>query len=287
MRTSSLRSLAVACLAGGLLLTTAGCNKRDADSASPTEDVASAEDSGSGDEETAMSSDLLNAAAPQDEAVSESPAIAGPAELARLVGTCATRTYVADTRTLTIDFGPTNCLCPDGRYRRGKIIIVFAGADLHRHSGATVTRNNYFVNDNQHTATRIFADLGSGSFSVDVPSASIILANGGGTHSWTAHRVFTRTAGFGTPQISDDEYRIAGTASGTNRKGVSYTATITTPLIKRFTVGCFRHFASGIVTINNSNNKTLVLNYDPTGTSACDNIASVTVNGRTKTIILR
>ena len=285
MRTTSLRSLALACLASGLLLAT-GCAKRDSDQATP-DDVTSAEDHGGGDEETAMSSDLLSAAAPTDETVTGSPAVAGADELARLVGRCATRTYVADTRTLTIDFGPANCLCPDGRYRRGKIVIVFTGNDLRRHSGATVTRVDYFVNDNQHTATRVFTDLGSGSFSVSVPQASIIFANNGGTHSWTAQRTFTRTAGYGTPQISDDEYSITGSASGINRRNVQYTATIGQPLIKRFTVGCFRHFASGTVTISNSNGKTLLLNYDPTGTSACDNIASVTVNGRTRTITLR
>ena len=285
MRTTSLRSLAFACLASGLLLAT-GCGKRDSDQATP-DDVTSAEDHGGGDEETALSTDLVSAAAPQDELVNQSPSVAGSAEMARLIGTCAQRTYVSDTRTLTIDFGPTNCLCPDGRYRRGKIVVVFTGSDLRRHSGAIVTRVDYFVNDNQHTATRIFTDLGNGSFSVSVPQASIILANNGGTHSWTAQRTFTRTAGFGTPQISDDEYSITGSASGTNRRNVRYTATIGQPLIKRFTVGCFRHFASGTVYISNSNGKTLLLNYDPTGTNVCDNIASVTINGRTRTITLR
>ncbi|WP_310397641.1 hypothetical protein [Hymenobacter sp.] len=285
MRTTTFRSLALACLASGLLLTT-GC-ERDADRITP-DDVVSAEDQGSGDEELAMNSDLLNAAAPVDETLTGSPAVAGAAELERLVGRCATRTYNADLRTLVIDFGPTNCLCPDGRFRRGKIIIVFTGNDLRRHSGATVTREGYFVNDNQHTATRIFTDLGNGSFSVSVPSASIIRANNGGTHSWTAQRVFTRTAGFGTPQISDDEYSITGSASGTNRKGTEYTATIGQPLIKRFTAGCFRHFASGTVSISNEKGNTLLLNYDPASTDKCDNIASVTINGnRTRTITLR
>ena len=284
MRTIALRSLAFACLASGLLLTS-GC-QRESDKMAP-DDVVSAEDHGGGDEETAMSTDLLSAAAPIDETVTGSPAVAGTDELVRLLGRCVTRTYNADTRTLVLDFGPTNCTCSDGRYRRGKIVIVFTGNDLRRHSGATVTRQDYFVNDNQHTATRIFANLGNGSFSVSEPSASIIRANNGGTNSWTAQRLFTRTAGFGTPQISDDEYSITGSARGTNRRGVDYTATIEQPLIKRFTAGCFRHFVSGTVVLSNFNGKTMLLNYDPAGTNTCDNIASVTVNGRTRTITLR
>ena len=66
--------------------------------------------------------------------------MSGSAEMARLISTCAQRTYVSDTRTLTIDFGSTNCLCPDGRYRRGKIVVVFTGSDLRRHFGAIATR---------------------------------------------------------------------------------------------------------------------------------------------------
>ena len=282
MRTLSLRSLAFACLASGLLLITS-C-KRDSDAA-PDEDITSAEDRSEDNSETAISADLMTAARPQDATVNNSPSVAGAAELSRIYGTCARRTYDAQTNTATIDFGPTNCLCPDGRYRRGKIIIAFT-TDIHtRRAGAVVTREAYFVNDNQHTATRTFTDLGGGSFTVAVTNASIIRANNGGTHSWTANWTFTQTAGYGTTITSDDVYSVTGGASGTNRKNVAYTTTIQTPLIKRG--DCYKYFVAGTVSITNANNKTLLLNYDPSGTQSCDNIASVTVNGRTRTIILR
>jgi hypothetical protein len=286
MRTLSLRSLTFAILASGLLLGT-GC-QRDRDDITP-EDTVSAQDSGTADDENALSSDLLAVAAPQDETVTNSPAIGGALELSRVIGNCAQRSYNADSRTLTLDFGPTNCLCPDGRYRRGQIVVVFTGPDRRRHSGALVTRNNYFVNDHQHTGTRTFTAAparGLGSFDLDV-NASIILANNGGTHSWTAHREFTRTAGYGTPALADDEYSIIGFASGVNRRGVSYTATIGQVLIKRLQPGCFRNFVSGTVNIVTSRGKSLLLNYDPAGTQACDNVASVTCNGRTRTVTLR
>jgi hypothetical protein len=41
------------------------------------------------------------------------------------------------------------------------------------------------------------------------------------------------------------------------------------------------------IEITSAKASTLLLNYDPSGTAACDNIASVTVNGRTRTIYLR
>gem|GEM_PF-6082442 len=43
----------------------------------------------------------------------------------------------------------------------------------------------------------------------------------------------------------------------------------------------------GRFSISNANSRTLLLDYDPTNTQACDNTASVTVNGTTKTITLR
>ena len=284
MRTISLRSLTFACLASGLLLATS-C-KRESDTAAPAdEDITTAEDRSEDNSETAISADIMTAAKPQDATVDNSPAVAGTLELRRIYGTCATRTYVAATKTLTIDFGPTNCLCPDGRYRRGKIIVVFTSDTPTRRAGAIVTRDNYFVNNNQHTATRIFTDLGLGSFSVSVPSASIIRDNNGGTHSWTASWTFTQTAGYGTAIVSDDVFSVTGSANGTNRKGMSYSTIIQAPLTKRG--DCYKYYVAGTVSITNSNNKVMLLNYDPTGTQACDNTASVTVNGRTKTITLR
>jgi hypothetical protein len=283
MRTTSLRSLAFACLASGLLFTTS-CSKRETD-VTPTDDITTAEDRSEDNVETAISTEAMKTAAPADPNVQNSPNITTDAEFRARFGSCATRTYDFATRTLTIDFGTTNCLCPDGRYRRGKIKVLFTSDVMTRRAGAVVTRENYFVNDNQHTATRTFTDLGGGSFTVDVTNANIIRANNGGTHSWTANWTFTSTAGYGTPQVSDDVYSVTGTASGTNRKGVSYITTVQTPLVKR--ADCFKYYVSGVMSISNSNGKAMLLNYDPSGTGACDNTASVTVNGRTRIITLR
>ncbi|TGE13488.1 hypothetical protein [Hymenobacter elongatus] len=286
MTTATLRSLGFAALAGGLLCFTTACNK-DQDAA--PENLESAEDSGNAEDENAAIGDIIEVAAPGNEKVSNS-AVREPADLLRVFGTCATRSYNQETRTLTIDFGLTNCVCPNGKTRRGKIVVVFGGP--YRLNGvvqagatAAVTLVDYFVNDRQHTGTRLFTSLGSGSFTLDVQKASIITAEG--THSWTSQRTYTRTAGFGTPTIQDDKFQVTGQATGTNRKGVGYTAQIQQPLIKNFTLGCARHFTAGTVNITNSKGKSLLLNYDPTGTEACDNIASITVGNVTRTIRLR
>ncbi|SHJ36446.1 hypothetical protein SAMN02745146_2926 [Hymenobacter daecheongensis DSM 21074] len=281
---ATLRSLSFAALAStALLFATTSCNK---DNTAPADNLESAEDNGSAEEENAAISDIINASAPADASVAGSAPAADAADYEKVLSRCAIRTYDATTRTLTIDFGTTNCVCANGKTRRGKIIVRFSPGP-YRQPGAitTVTLDNYFVNDNQHTGTRVFTNTGSGSFTLDVQNASIITP--AGTHSWNSQRQYVCTAGFGTPTILDNTYQVTGQATGTNRKNVSYTATIQQPLLKSFAVGCARHFVSGTVSITNSKEKTLLLNYDPTGSAACDNIATITVNGRTKTIRLK
>ena len=279
MRTASLRSFTLACLASAALLST-GCNRNN--DATPTDDITTAEDRTDDNSETAMSSEAAQMAGPTDPQTQGSPNIIGDADFRARFGSCATRSYDYSTRTLTIDFGTTNCLCADGRYRRGKIMVRFTTDVNRRTAGAVVTRVDYFVNDNQHTATRTFTDIGNGSFTVDVTNASIIRANNGGTHSWTANWIFTRTAGFGTPQVSDDVYNVTGSATGTNHKNVGYTAVIQNPLVKR--ADCPKYFVQGTIAVTNTNSKAMSLDY---GTGTCDNVATVTVNGHTRTITLR
>jgi hypothetical protein len=279
MRTFSLRSLTLAFLASGLLLTT-GCNRK-SDDAAPDEDITTAEDRSEDNIETAISTDAFQVSTPQDVDVNATSA-AGftttDAQFRARFGPCVTRTYTASTRTLVIDFG-SGCMCADGRFRSGQIIVKFTTDANRRIAGSVVRRRNYFVNYNQHTARRTFTDLGNGGFNVAVDSASIIRANNGGTHSWTANWTFTPTA---NNTATVHEYTVTGMAAGVNRKGVGYTTTIQTPLLRSST--CFKYYTSGVVSIANNKGKTMLLDY---GNGTCDNTATVTVNGRTRTITLR
>src|SRR3954463_14221098 len=49
-----------------------------------------------------------------------------------LLSQCATITHDTALRTITVDFGSANCLCQDGRYRRGQIFISYT-AGYHHH----------------------------------------------------------------------------------------------------------------------------------------------------------
>lgn len=282
MKRLSYRSLLVPALSVALLTGLASCNKDDDFGASTTY---SAEDNADAEGADAATYEYVDANAPEDVSRSGSAPYAPAADLAAIGNGCATRTYDAATRTLTITFDANGCTGRDGRVRRGQIVAVFSGPHRQAGSAVVVSLVNYSVNGNAHAGTRTITYTGNGGYTLDVQGASVTTPQG--AFVWSSQRTYAQTAGQATRSILDDAYSVTGSASGTNRKGVSFTATIQQPLKKVFQRGCARLFTAGTVEIITSKEKTLLLNYDPTGTEACDNVASVTVNGRTRTIRLR
>src|SRR5688572_8238639 len=180
-------------LLGGLLAFS-GCNKdEDTD---PAEMVVSAEDNARVETEMESVQNFVDAEAADPDLETSNTSKSGN------LANCATRTWNAATRTLTIDFGPNNCLCKDGKYRRGQIVSVFNGQWRTAGSTVTTTLVNYFVNDNKHTGTRKVTSLGTDNgpnfkYRVDVTNASIEFQDGT-TRDWTATREVERTGGHGT-----------------------------------------------------------------------------------------
>src|SRR5688500_17395513 len=68
-----------------------------------------------------------------------------------ILGGCTTITIdtANATRVVTSDFGANNCLCVDGRNRRGKIIATYTGKYRDPGMVLNITFNNYFVKDHQ------------------------------------------------------------------------------------------------------------------------------------------
>lgn len=204
----------------------------------------------------------------------------------RLMGPCATITNdtTVSPRKLTIDFGSVNCLCNDGRYRRGQIIVSYIGKYRDSASTHTITFNNYFVNDNQVLGSKTVTNNGhnsSGNLSYTIAvNGQIIKANNGGTITWNSARTREWIIGENTPQWSDDVYLITGTASGTSASNNSYTAVINTALRKE--LSC-KHIVSGTFAITPQGKATRYVDF---GNGACDNQATVTINGKVYNITL-
>lgn len=198
---------------------------------------------------------------------------------------CATITKSAGL--ITVDFGASNCMCTDGRERRGKIIINYTG--LYRDSGSvhTITFDNYYQNDNKVEGTKTVTNMGKNSagqtyFTISVDGKVTKSTGDVITAKWT--RVRTWVEGATTPLIwKDDVYHITGTGLITRTKGtVNVEIPTATPLV--VSLDC-KWIQAGSIIYTLPDGKTRTLNYGTT--PACDNQAVITLpTGTTKTITL-
>jgi len=187
-------------------------------------------------------------------------------------------------KTLTLDFG-TGTACKDGRTRSGQIIAKWNGR--YRDSGTviSITFNNYTVNGDKVTGTKTVTNLGHNlqgnlHYKIVVTGASITTSTG--TISWQSTRDREWIAGESTLTWVDDVYSITGSASGTNRKGQTFTITIVKPLI--VALDCY-WIESGSFDISTSvSSSTGTVDYGPLN---CDPNATFTWNGKTYDFTLR
>jgi hypothetical protein len=198
---------------------------------------------------------------------------------------CGTVTHIDSL--IIVDFGTTNCLCTDGRYRRGKVMIVKNGAYADSGSFHTITFDNYYQNDNKIEGTKKVTNRGKNSLGqpyFDVVVNGTVTKTDGTvlTTSWT--RVRTWTAGYNTPiNWTDDVYSIKGTGT-ISRTGGTATVNIpdTAPLI--VALNC-RWIQAGKIVYTLPSGLVRTLNYGDT--PACDNQATLQLpSGTVKTITL-
>jgi hypothetical protein len=197
---------------------------------------------------------------------------------------CATITHdsLSNPKSLIIDFGSTNCLCRDGRYRRGKILVSYTGKYFETGSVRTMTFDNFYRNDNKLEGTRTITNNGlnaQGQFFWTINANNMkVTKTDGKIHTWNSTRTRTMIAGQYTTDWYDDEYLISGSASGINGRGENYTAQITTPLHRA--LSC-RWIDSGVIEISPEDRRTRIVNF---GSGTCDNEATITVGNRSRTI---
>lgn len=210
----------------------------------------------------------------------------------KVLTTCATITIdtLASPKNLLIDFGSSDCLCRDGNYRRGKILVSWTGPYRDSGSVRTINFDNYYVNYNLVQGSKVITangrnQAGNLTFSVTV-NGSITwdpqYLAGGGTSTYSSTRTREWIAGEGTISWLDDVYLISGAANGTTRNGGSYTMQTTEPLRKE--IG-FRHFTDGVIAFTPQGKYTRIIDYGYVN-SGRDRLAKVTINGSEFTITL-
>jgi hypothetical protein len=207
-------------------------------------------------------------------------------EDASTLSACATITHdsTSSPRHLTIDFGAVNCLCLDGRYRRGKILVSYTGHYRDAGSVHDISFDNYYVNDNKVSGTKTVTNMGLNSaghsyFSIHVDGT--IEKADGRTVTWVSDRQREWLAGESTSTKLDDVYLITGSASGTTADGDHFTANITVPLRKA--LAC-RWIESGSIEFTPGSKPTRTIDF---GTGSCDDEATISARGRSKIIHMR
>ncbi len=220
--------------------------------------------------------------------VSVSGSITGSAD-GLLLGSCATVTVDTTVKPhiLTIDFGSTNCLCFDGKYRKGKIVVSFTGRYRDSASMHTISFSNYYVNNYKVEGSQTVVNEGhnaKGNLSFSIQTNTTITDTTGKQLTFTSNRTREWIAGENTKGWhgwSDDVYSITGTASGTGFNGASFNASITNPLI--VALNC-QWVEKGTIAFTPSGKLTRTIDF---GDGTCDSKATVTIAGITFPITLR
>ena len=312
MKTQKLMfGLVATVLAGSLMIT--GCKKATTETAQPDTEQATASDN-SYSENT--SNDLINIGSQASENGSLSTYKIAPDTYVGGVLMAPTATVIIGVKIYTVDFGPApGAACADGRVRSGKIIYDFTAttgtATAYRHPGFSfnVTTQNYVVdsytvNIISKTITNT-TPLGFNPTTTNLKwnvssNMSIIKPGGGGTISWTCSRTTTllntndtavyKNAGLVINWLKA-KIKFDGTASGTSANNESFSAVgtglVLDMLCSPYGTGPFtkhRHpFISGTLSFTPGTRPTRTIDF---GTGACDNTASITIDGHVYTFVI-
>lgn len=197
------------------------------------------------------------------------------ADLYFKLGSCATLTVTKSDstfpKTLTIDYGTAGCICRDGKFRRGTIILNFTAPIRRAGAVLTITFQDYYVNRKHIEGVKTITNLsaaGAIKYSVEVKDGKISWPNG----RWLMHtslKTVTQIQGMDTRTIRDDVYSIDVHAENKYANGTTVIRDTKEPLIKP--VAC-EWIVKGILKIQ-INNATFFIDF---GDGNCNNKAILT-----------
>jgi hypothetical protein len=265
---------------GLILFMIAGCKKTEDTTTPPANSTKSATDN-------ALAEDIYNNVKDWSDQVMSGVTLKSTLTDTVFLGTCvlATLDTTASAWILTINFGASNCLCTDGKYRRGIITCTFTGSYWAPGTVITYEFNNYFVDDNQVLGIKTVTNKGlntSNHLWWEISeNGSVIKANNGGTITWISTRQLEWIEGMNTLWVWwDDVYQLTGESHGVNSSGADYVYNITTPL-KR-SLNC-QWISTGVLTLQVTGLPLITMDY---GAGICDHDAVIIVNGQTYPIVL-
>lgn len=188
-------------------------------------------------------------------------------------------------RTMTVDFGTDGCTGPDGRVRKGQIVVVLTDTLTNPGATRTATFVDFYVDGAHIEGTRTLSNTGfdangQQTFSRSVTGGKITFPDGE-VATWEATHLLVQVEGGNTAVLIDNVWEVTGSATGVTRNGKSFTSEITTPLLRKRACAWV---VSGVKAIS-IDGKTLTVDY---GDGRCDRKATVTgPNGNSRQILIR
>jgi len=187
-------------------------------------------------------------------------------------------------RSWTFSYTNENCVDCFGNTKLGSVNVLLTGYWKNDSTSRTITYDNFSINGNKLEGTRTILNTGFNEMQNLTFERSFLNASYSqgdtATMTWESNRNVEMINGFETFIAADDQYMVAGGASGVNFEGKSFTASITEELhYKR----CSMFPVSGSITIDIEDESSIFINY---GEGECDNIADVTIDDVTTEITL-
>jgi hypothetical protein len=200
-------------------------------------------------------------------------------ELRDRLGPCATISVTPDDttypKTITIDFG-AGCLCRDGKFRKGAIVIHLTGPIRRSGSVMTITFVDFYLNRAHIEGTKTISNLsenGNIKFTVQVTGGKLTFPNGRG-YQYTGLKYVHQVEGGNTRIVRDDIYAIEGRSKTEFNNGVTIVLNTETALVKK--VAC-PWISKGVLKVK-INDRVLFLDYGAPNDGDCDNKALLTWN---------
>ncbi|TXI70623.1 MAG: hypothetical protein E6Q41_01170 [Cyclobacteriaceae bacterium] len=187
---------------------------------------------------------------------------------------------------ITINFGE-GCTDLHGNTRKGIIVVEFKGKSFFPGSKIITTFDGYHINGVRIEGTRTVTNV-TGSTS-NAPKFEIVLEDGRAT--WPDETFATREGSHTREWIREsnplqDSWIVEGSGTGSNRNGASYQLEITKPLVykRECAIGNKVFMAVEGTKVLTVGNHTITIDY---GTGECDRIVTITINGQSRSVIVR
>lgn len=203
---------------------------------------------------------------------------------------CATVSFEGDKQSgrVQIDFGE-GCVGPDGRTRKGIIVVEYEGHWLVKNSKIWTILQEFSIDgvivEGTRILTNVSVDLEALVYTVEIVEGKITWpVDDGDDVSMTIDSDRVHTWIFGD-SIDDFELHVSGGAYGKTKLGLDYSTLIDQPLI--FKSSCRGNTiylpTSGSKTITIPDKPVININY---GNGECDNKLTITINSQDKEITI-